>query len=111
MSADPVVVLVTGPAGDEMRTLAEQVVSARLAACVNLVDGVVSVYRWEGAVQTDREVLAVMKTTRDRLPALRNRVVALHPYDVPEFVAVPIVDGSKEYLDWMCRAVEDERTE
>ena len=111
MSSDPVAVLVTGPADERMRALAERVVSDRLAACVNLVDGMVSVYRWEGAVHSEREVLAVMKTTRDRLPSLQERVLELHPYDVPEFIVVPIVAGSEEYLDWMCRAVEDAEAE
>jgi len=111
VNCDPVAVLVTGPPGSDMRGLAEHVVSDQLAACVNLVEGVVSVYRWKGAVHADDEVLAVMKTTRDRLPALRDRVMELHPYDVPEFVAVEIVSGSEEYLDWICRAVHNESTE
>ena len=107
MTDEPVTVLVTGPTGETMRRLAETVVEDRLAACVNLVDGVTSIYRWEGQLQADSEVLAIMKTTRDRLPSLQLRVHDLHPYDVPEFIAVPIIDGSAAYLDWVFRSVCD----
>lgn len=98
------VVLVTGP-GDELRELGRRVVEARLAACVNVVPGVWSVYRWEGAVEEAREDLAVLKTTDDRVEELEARVLQLHPYDEPEFVVLPVAGGSRSYLGWIRSAV------
>lgn len=94
------VVLVTGPDA-ELRAVAERVVEERLAACANLIPGVGSVYRWEGEVHRDEEALAVLKTTRAGLEALRARVLELHPYDVPEFLALPVSMGSGEYVSWI----------
>lgn len=81
--------------------IAEAVVGERLAACVNLLPGVRSVYRWKGAVHRDDEVLAVMKTTAARFEALRARVCALHPYELPEVLAVPSSAGHAPYLAWV----------
>ena len=78
----------------------------RLAACVNLLPGVRSIYRWEGEVQDDGEVLLIVKTREDALPALTARVVALHPYDVPEVIALPVAGGSDAYLAWLRDGVE-----
>ena len=99
------VVLVTAPSADVGRALARSVVEAGLAACVNVVPGVTSVYRWDGAVQEDDEVLLVLKTTDTGVDALRGRVLELHPYDVPEFLVLPVTDGSRPYLDWVTAAV------
>lgn len=95
------VVLVTAPDAETGAALGRALVAERLVACVNLVPGVRSIYRWEGRVEEDGEVLLVIKTRADRLAALRERVVALHPYDVPEVVALPVVGGSPAYLDWV----------
>ncbi|MEN5060293.1 divalent-cation tolerance protein CutA [Luteimonas sp. TWI1416] len=81
--------------------IARTLVDARLAACVSLVPGVTSIYRWQGRVQTDAEVLLVIKTTADRLEALTERLRALHPYDVPELVALPVAGGLADYLHWV----------
>jgi len=98
---EPCVVLVTCPDADVAGTIARACVTDRLAACVNIVPGLTSVYRWEGNVEEDRELLLMIKTHRGRLEALKGRVMALHPYTVPEFLVLPVVAGSREYLGWM----------
>jgi periplasmic divalent cation tolerance protein len=98
---DAIVVLVTAPGADEAARIARAVVEERLAACGNVVPGLRSIYRWQGAVQEDAEALLVLKTTRDRFEALRARVLALHPYEVPEVIALPIEAGSAPYLAWI----------
>lgn len=95
------VVLVTAPDVDSGRTLARALVDERLVACVNLVPGVRSIYRWQDAVEEDAEVLLVIKTRADRTAALAERVRVLHPYDEPEVVALPVTAGSRSYLDWV----------
>ncbi len=95
------VVFVTAPDGATGGRIARSLVSERLAACVNLVPGVRSIYRWEGAVEEDDEVLLVIKTCGDRVEPLRERVLALHPYDVPEVLALPSAGGSEPYLEWV----------
>ena len=95
------VVLVTAPKITVARKLARLVLEERLAACVNIVRDVESHYWWEGKVCRDAEVLLVMKTAKGRLKALEERVLAVHPYDTPEFVVLPIEAGSKRYLDWI----------
>ena len=99
--ADVRVVLVTAPGLDVARDLARALVEAKLAACVNLVPGVRSVYRWEGEVHEDEEVLLVVKTRADRGAALANRIREIHPYDLPEVLELPAVGGSPAYLDWV----------
>lgn len=100
------VVLVTAPGMEEAEALARALVEERGAACVNIVPGVVSLYRWEGAVQRDEEVLLVIKTTVDGAEDLKERVVALHPYDVPEVLVLPVTRGHRPYLDWVRASVE-----
>jgi periplasmic divalent cation tolerance protein len=98
---EAIVVLVTTPTPDRAAELARALVEERLAACGNVVPGVRSIYRWEGKVQDDAEALLVLKTTRARFEALRERVLALHPYAVPEVLALPVADGSAPYLAWI----------
>ena len=81
--------------------IADSLVGEGLAACVNVMPGLRSVYRWQGAVERSDEVLLLVKTTRERLPALSARVVALHPYELPEVVAVEVAGGLSAYLDWV----------
>ena len=100
MSSDVLVVLSTMPAA-AAEQLAETLVGERLAACVNLVGPVRSIYRWEGAIQKDEEILAVIKTTAARYDALAERLRAVHPYQVPEIVALPVGAGHAPYLDWV----------
>lgn len=91
----------TCPDAASARALAEAVVGEGLAACVNRLPGVQSTYRWKGEVTTDSEELLIIKTTAQRFPALKERVLALHPYELPELVAVPVAQGHKAYLDWV----------
>lgn len=95
------VVLVTAPDAEVAEGVARALVAERLAACVNVVPGVRSIYRWEGAIEDAAEVLLVIKTRADRCPKLADRVRELHPYDVPEVVELPAVGGSRAYLDWV----------
>jgi len=81
--------------------VATALVEERLAACVNRIPGAASTYRWQGRLCRDSEQLLLIKTTRERFEALRERIAALHPYELPEVIAVPIVHGSAAYLDWI----------
>lgn len=102
MTTDPVrVVLMTAPDADTGQGIARALVEARLAACGNVVPGIRSVFRWEGRVQADDEALVVLKTTASRVEAMMERARALHPYDVPELLALPVTEGSADYLDWV----------
>ena len=94
-------VLTTAPNAEVGAALARALVDERLAACVNLVPGVRSFYRWEGAVQDDAEVLLIIKTRADRCEALAARIDDLHPYDVPEVLVLPAATGSVPYLAWV----------
>jgi len=85
--------------------IARALVDERLASCVNRLPGVRSTYRWQGAVHDDAEVLLLIKTTRGRLPALRERLPALHPYELPELIAVEVAGGLPAYLDWVAAGV------
>lgn len=86
---------------DSAPELAHQLVERHLAACVNIVERVSSVYFWEGEVTSDSESLLVIKTAGDRVAELRETLVSSHPYDVPEVIALPIVEGHQAYLDWL----------
>jgi periplasmic divalent cation tolerance protein len=104
------VVLVTCATAEAAVALASTVVEERLAACGNIVPGVRSIYRWQGAVQEDAEVLLLLKTVAARVPALSARVRDLHSYDVPEVLALPVLGGLQRYLEWIeesTSAVED----
>lgn len=99
------VVLVTSPRKDADR-LAKGLVAARLAACVNVVPGVVSHYRWEGKLHKNAESLLVIKTRASLLKKVEAWVRKNHPYDVPEVLALPVAGGSKPYLDWLAGATK-----
>jgi periplasmic divalent cation tolerance protein len=101
----PVVVLTTVGADFDARALAHALVDAQLAACVNIVPGVHSVYRWESRVTGDDEQLLVMKTTDERVDALREELFRRHPYDVPEFVVLPVESTSDAYGAWLLSSV------
>ncbi|MCK6507290.1 divalent-cation tolerance protein CutA [Myxococcota bacterium] len=99
--SDIAVVLVTCPDVDTAARLACSLVEERLAACGNVLPGLRSIYAWKGAVHDDAEVLLVLKTRRDRASELCDRVAALHPYEVPEAIALPVVSGLPAYLGWV----------
>ena len=105
------VILVTCGTLREARRIARAVVEAKFAACVNVMPNAVgSIYRWKGKVESSREYLLVMKSTAKRLPELERLVRSMHSYDVPEFLVLPIVSGSDEYLGWLIESVKPSRT-
>jgi periplasmic divalent cation tolerance protein len=107
--SERLVVLSTVGTSEDGERIARELVERGLAACVNLVPGVVSVYRWKGALQRDPEILLVIKTRAERLPALKEALTTLHPYEVPEALALPVQDGLAPYLAWLDAAVKGER--
>jgi periplasmic divalent cation tolerance protein len=103
--SEQLVVLITAGSQDEAERLAHSLVTEMLAACVNIVPGVISVYRWEAEVQRDEEWLLIAKTEREALDNLVQRVQVLHSYDVPEIIALPLVGGSEVYRRWISSQV------
>ena len=103
---NPVIVLTTVGADFNVRPIAHDLVVRRLAACVNIVDRVQSIYEWEGQIAEEREQLLIIKTVESRIDELREALLAQHPYDLPEFVVVPIAALSDAYREWLVRSVE-----
>jgi len=101
MESQPLVVYCTCPDQTVAERIAETVVREHLAACANIVPGLISIYRWQGQVQRDLELLLIMKTREVVYWLLEARIRELHPYDVPDIVALPIQAGSAAYLDWL----------
>lgn len=102
---DPVLLCYcTCPDAGSAQAIATALISERLAACVNRLPGVTSTFRWQGEVVSDTEELLLIKTTASRFEALRRRLLALHPYELPELVAVPVERGHSAYLDWVRQA-------
>ena len=99
--ADKILVLSTTGSKEEAQTIARALVERRLAACVNIVGPIESVYRWEGEVQTSAEYMLLVKTTAERFPAVRLAIRELHSYELPECIALEIDSGSDEYLNWI----------
>ena len=98
---DAIVVLMTAANGEEATRLADMLIGAHLAACVQILPEMESVYRWEGKIERQSEILLLAKTTTAKFADLEREVRALHSYETPEIVAVPIVAGSKPYLEWL----------
>jgi periplasmic divalent cation tolerance protein len=99
--SNELIVLVTTPNKDEAASIADALVSQRLAACVNIIPAIESIYRWEGKVTHDSEALMIIKTTDERYLELERRVKELHSYSIPEVVAVKIERVSSDYLKWL----------
>ena len=104
--SDVVVVLVSVPSAEKGAEIARLLVEEKLAACANLLPAMRSIYRWRDAVQDEQESLLLIKTTGAGFDALRARVVELHPYEVPEVLALPVEAGHLPYLDWLRSSVE-----
>ncbi len=102
---DVTVVLITAPSAEVAAGLARTLVEEGLAACGNVVPGLRSIYRWEGAIQDEAEVLLLLKTRTAAFEALRRRIVELHPYDVPEVLALKVEAGHEPYLAWIRSAI------
>jgi periplasmic divalent cation tolerance protein len=100
-------ILTTVADAEAARALARELVAGRFAACVNIVTGVSSVYRWRDRVEEEAETLLLIKTTAERLPALVARLEALHPYEVPEVLAFAGTDGGAPYLNWLAESTEE----
>jgi periplasmic divalent cation tolerance protein len=105
MDDGAIVVFMTAANGEEATRLADMLVGAHLAACVQILPEIESVYRWQGKIERSSEVLLLAKTTRGKFDELEREVRALHSYDTPEIVAVPIVAGSGPYLEWLFQAI------
>lgn len=101
--ANACVVLTTFASEEDAARVGHALVERRLVACVNLVRGIRSIYRWQGRIEDEAEVFAVMKTRRDRLPELLAALPDLHPYEVPEILALAVAGGGSSYLDWLER--------
>ena len=102
---ETVVVLVTAPSAEKAAEIARTLVEEKLAACGSVVPAVRSIYRWEGRVQDETEALLVLKAPRKRLQELADRVVELHPYEVPEVIGLPIEGGNERYIDWIVQSM------
>src|SRR5215470_3841857 len=103
---DKRVVLSTAGSEHEARKIAHHLVEHQLAACVNIVPQMESIYRWQGKVESAREWLLLIKTTAEKFPEVRDVIRELHSYDVPECIAIAIEDGSAEYLQWIGDSVQ-----
>lgn len=101
MSEQRLIVLCTAPDQSAAEHIAGALVDERLAACVNILPGVTSIYSWQGKREADREVVLIIKTREGVYQSLEQRIVALHPYELPEVVAVPLVGGLAGYLGWI----------
>jgi len=101
-----VVVLITASSSHEARTIGKTLVERRLAACVNIAQGVRSIFRWKGEIEDQEEALMVVKSRADLLPSIIEAVRQVHSYTVPEVIAIPILAGSTDYLAWLDESVE-----
>ena len=106
---DKIVVLSTCASSEEAEKIARALVEKKLAACVNILPAVRSIYRWKGAIEDDQETLLLIKSSRALFGELRAEIQKLHSYEIPEAIAIPIVDGLERYLKWMADALRDER--
>ena len=96
-----VVIFCTFPSPDVARQIGTHLVGLQLAACINIVPGIESIYEWEGKIQQENEVLGIFKTTREKIDALEIALQDEHPYEVPEIIVMPLVAGAKNYLNWV----------
>src|SRR4026208_1480329 len=105
-ASDAIIVFMTASNGEEAARLADMLVGAHLAACVQILPEMESVYRWQGKIERAAEILLLAKTTRSKFEELEREVRALHSYETPEIIALPIVAGSTPYLEWLTESVK-----
>ena len=108
MASDFCFVYMTAGSVDEARMIGEALVLERLAACVNVIEGMTSIYRWEGEVRRDAEIVLIAKTRKDRLDRLSERVKTLHSYECPCIVALPVEVGNPAFLNWIDEQIKDQ---
>ena len=106
-SSEPIVVLMTAASEPEATKIAEKLVTKKLAACVQILPEIKSIYVWKGHIQRDQELLLLAKTTRWNYAKLEAEVRAIHSYETPEIIALPIIIGSESYLNWLKESVPD----
>jgi periplasmic divalent cation tolerance protein len=106
---EALVVYITAPSEEEGAKIARTLVEERLAGCVNIVPEIRSIYSWQGKIEDEKEVLLIVKTRLKLFNALKSRVLNMHSYSVPEIIALPIVDGSEEYIKWLKDATTQPR--
>ncbi|HEV8203144.1 MAG TPA: divalent-cation tolerance protein CutA [Pyrinomonadaceae bacterium] len=104
--SDAIVVFMTASNGEEAARLADMLVGSHLAACVQILPEMESVYRWQGKIERAAEILLLAKTTKSKFEELEREVRALHSYDTPEIIAVPVVAGSASYVDWLIESTK-----
>jgi len=105
-SADPIIVFMTAASAEEAMRIAEALVDSRLAACVQVLTEMQSIYLWKGKVERAREVLMIAKTTMAKFDGLQSKLRAIHSYETPEIIALPIIAGSEDYLKWLTSSLE-----
>ena len=110
MKLEPIIVLVTCGSEEEALRIANALVEKHLAACVNLVSPIRSIYRWEGKIWDEKEWLLIIKTQKKRFQELEKKVKSLHSYSVPEIISLPIVEGSSSYLNWLREMTEEQKS-
>jgi periplasmic divalent cation tolerance protein len=93
---------------DASDQIAKELVQKRICACVNIIRGLSSTYHWKGKIETETEDLLFMKTTSQRVQSLKQALVKAHPYEIPEFIVIPIIQGHSAYLDWIAQSVDSE---
>jgi periplasmic divalent cation tolerance protein len=107
---DKVVIMVTSASKKECRKIARHLVESKLAACVNITQHVESVYRWEGKITSDREFQLYIKSTRELFAEIKTAISKLHSYHTPEIICLPIIEGSRNYLQWVSDSVKPAKT-
>ena len=105
MKEQPVVIFVTAATRDEAKIIGKQLVETKLAACANIIPDILSLFIWDKQFCEEEEVLLVVKSIQNKLGEIVAKVKALHSYDVPEIIVIPIIDGSKDYLDWLQESI------
>jgi len=106
---EALIVYITAPNEEEAAKIAKILVEERLAGCVNIVKDIRSIYSWQGKLEDEKEVLMIVKTRQKLFSALTSKVKELHSYTVPEIIAMPIVDGSEDYINWLQKATRKDQ--